>query len=53
MLKWEARDWISAIIGWSCAAAVALLLPDNPWRFGLIFLVGFCSTWIVRSLIPH
>ena len=53
MLNWDTRDWISAIIGCCCATAVALLLPDNPWRFGLIFLAGFCSTYIVRSLIPH
>ena len=47
---WDVRDWISALIGWASAIAVGLLLPDNPYRAGLIFMAGFCPTWIVREL---
>jgi hypothetical protein len=53
MLKWNARDWASAICGWLAAIAAVVFLPDSLWRLFVIFATGFLVAWIVRLLIPH
>ena len=53
MTKWTYRDWASASAGWITASQVGFLLPENPWRFSLIFLTGFSVTWFARLLIPR
>ena len=55
MLKWEARDWISAIVGWACAFLALWLIPESmgPFKIALVFVTGFSSTFILRGLIPR
>lgn len=55
MLKWDARDWTCAIIGWICAIVALWLVPESMgfFKLALVFLAGFCSAWIMRSVIPH
>ena len=55
MFRWNARDWISAILGWTAAFAVVVLVPSSigPLKFAIIFEAGFCTTWVIRLLIPH
>lgn len=53
MLNWTPRDWTSVIVGWVCAIAAAIFLPNEPWKFMAVFVAGFVSAWIIRQLIPR
>lgn len=52
-MRWTKRDWTSVIVGWIFGIAAYLLIPDQPSKLVLIFVIGFVTAWVTRQLIPH
>jgi hypothetical protein len=54
MLRWNIRDWASAICGWASAVFILWIVPEAcPWKLVSVFATGFCMTWVMRALIPR
>ena len=51
MLNWTTNDWICACIGWACAIAAVIFIPESLGllKLVLVFLTGFCATFIARA----